>query len=512
MNNDVSTGYARLEVLLLVVAFVWLLLSVYPEPQLDNDLSRFASVESLVERGTWVIDDSPFHMKKPRGKRPAVPIVDMVKMGDHYYSTKPPVMSFLMAGEYWAFRHLGGLRFSEESHRPYLIWTLTFTFVALPYLGIGLLFRKVSRWFIEDPMVRVAGLFILLFCGEQWGFARTLNNHVPSAFLMFYPMVMAMGIVHGKLAPKPWVFLTIGLTAGLLPTFDLPGMFFCIPLFLYLLYWFPRQTLSWFILGAVPPLALHFALTYAQTGGFKPIYLIRKFYSYPGSYWDRVQGIDALKEPRSVYLYHMTVGRKGLFSLFPLLLLPFRLFCKTWLQCERRDIRDLFVIMSDAGILVLIWGAFTAFGATAESSRVSYLTPFLFFVSVLVPALIVIPRYRLKGLLSVHPRTEIISRIPFSIEVIGICLLSILWLIFYTFQDQQNYGGMAYGFRWFIFFTPSLAFFAVLALDRMKTGWRWGLMCFLIAISFYSAWECSLDPWTMNTEWTTRFLGKWTFE
>ncbi len=439
-----NTTTSHLEWLLLTVVAVFLAFAVYPEAQLDNDKSRFAAVESLVERGTWVIDDSPFFMKPARGKRPATPIVDRVVLDGKSYSTKPPMMTFLMTGEYWVWRHVFGLSFANESHRGFLVWILTYTFTALPFLAIGLVARKAFRWFIEDPLTRVVGLFMILFCNQLWGFSRTLNNHVPSAFFMFVAMVTAIGLVHGKITPKPWLFCMVGLAAGLLPTFDLPGVFFCVPLFLYLLWHFPRQTLTWFMLGAVPPLLLHFALTYSSSGSLIPIYLRKELYSYPGSYWDHMAGFDALDESKSTYFFHLSVGRKGLFSLFPILILPF-----------------VFLRFS--------------LGSSRQVERVDS------------------------------------GRVNLGLEHAFLCLLTFAWLLFYTFTTN-NYGGMCYGFRWFMFFTPSLAFFSVFAIDRMKSRWGWGLLCVLIAISFYSGWQCSVDPWTANEEWPTRFLGKWEFK
>ena len=51
--------------LLIFIMAVFLAFAIYPSAQLDNDMSRFAAIESLVERGTWIIDESPFLMKPP---------------------------------------------------------------------------------------------------------------------------------------------------------------------------------------------------------------------------------------------------------------------------------------------------------------------------------------------------------------------------------------------------------------------------------------------------------------
>src|SRR5205085_3531738 len=78
-----------------------------------NDGSRLATVECLVDHGTWAIDDSVFvksaadrehlsadpygpngHEQVPHGT------MDKLYIGGHYYSDKSPVPALLMAGPY----------------------------------------------------------------------------------------------------------------------------------------------------------------------------------------------------------------------------------------------------------------------------------------------------------------------------------------------------------------------------------------------------------------------------
>src|SRR5262245_65463957 len=77
-----------------------------------NDGSRLAAVESLVERGTPVIDGSVF-----------IDTGDRLLIRGHFYSDKPPVISALMAAAY-----RGGMWFGlpAPSRRPDVFcWALT---------------------------------------------------------------------------------------------------------------------------------------------------------------------------------------------------------------------------------------------------------------------------------------------------------------------------------------------------------------------------------------------------
>jgi hypothetical protein len=37
--------------------------------------------------------------------------------------------------------------------------------------------------------------------------------------------------------------------------------------------------------------------------------------------------------------------------------------------------------------------------------------------------------------------------------------------------------------------------------------WAWLLIGVLWGVSFYSAWQSTVAPWSVNFEWTCRFLG-----
>src|SRR6185295_4349664 len=84
-----------------------------------NDGSRLAAVESLGERGTFIIDDSVFVRVRPAEPGRPLPYpadradllthgtLDKLFIDGHYYSDKSPVPSVLMACLYRAWLSLG---------------------------------------------------------------------------------------------------------------------------------------------------------------------------------------------------------------------------------------------------------------------------------------------------------------------------------------------------------------------------------------------------------------------
>jgi len=76
----------------------------------------------------------------------------------------------------------------------------------------------------------------------------------------------------------------------------------------------------------------------------------------------------------------------------------------------------------------------------------------------------------------------------------------------YYVLKTNNYGGVAYGFRWHLASAPVLLAMSLPLLQSLRAKWMAGVLCALLAVSAYSAWECYQDPWTKDTEWTARLF------
>src|ERR1700722_1819139 len=108
-------------VLVAILAIAIAIVSAKPYAGGWNDGSRLAAVVSLVDRGTFVIDDSIF-VNVPRGSSPYTPefealsqtgTLDRLYIDGHYYSDKSPVPAILLAGVYQAAHSLTGLSAGE---------------------------------------------------------------------------------------------------------------------------------------------------------------------------------------------------------------------------------------------------------------------------------------------------------------------------------------------------------------------------------------------------------------
>ncbi len=82
-----------------------------------NDRSRWATIRSLVDDGTYAIDNVVY--RAPEKRDPDWYTIDMVRHRarderEHYYSSKPTLLSTLLAAPYWLIKSTTGLNLAEN--------------------------------------------------------------------------------------------------------------------------------------------------------------------------------------------------------------------------------------------------------------------------------------------------------------------------------------------------------------------------------------------------------------
>ena len=83
---------------------------------------------------------------------------------------------------------------------------------------------------------------------------------------------------------------------------------------------------------------------------------------------------------------------------------------------------------------------------------------------------------------------------------------ALLVLTAYYLYKTNNYGGAAYGFRWYIAAMPVLLLMGLPVLARTRRLWQGAVIALLLAVSTYSAWECYRHPWGSDVAWPSRVL------
>ncbi|MEE2959230.1 MAG: hypothetical protein VYA34_00690 [Myxococcota bacterium] len=328
-----------------------------------NAASRFATIDSLIHRGTFIIDESSFMHET----------VDKAMVDGHFLSTKPPVLSVASAGIYGLVYHITGLSF--ESNRRGAIRMVTFLVAGISHLlMIWIAHLFLCLWFgsREEKYYRI-GLTVYSIGLLHFGYASSLNNHTIASTLLFGAIYLAVRRRStGRREVKDIVLIALLLMFS--ATIDLPSLalFALVPLYL----WPTLKTKDWlvYVLVGMIPLLLHFWLTYESTGSILPLYLRPEVYDYPGSYWNNPGGIDASKDPIWIYIFHTLVGHHGYFSFTPILLFAVpSLYRHVRGGTKHRDEALLFGVFWLV-ILAFIWGKTTNYGGVCVGLRWGFMT------------------------------------------------------------------------------------------------------------------------------------------
>ena len=434
----------------------------------SNDRSRWATVRSLVENGTFVVARRDLDLVRAtallplfqttwpgalassgaahrlrlaadrgflfeeEGWRTVDRVLDPKTL--EYYSSKPPLLPTLVAGLAKPLHLLFGWK---PSTHPFEITRFVMLLInLLPWW----LYLAVFRDLLERlPGTDASRLILLSMAGLGTlvqPYLIVFNNHTPGTFaVLFATAGMARVWLAQPHHPAGWIWhLVTGLCAGFAVTCELPALSFAALIGLALVIRSPRGALTGYLLGLAVPLMALVALNVISLGQIKPAYAEfgGPWYEYEGSSWydpgHLKRGIDwarrNLGESLGSYAWHLIIGHHGLFSLTPFFLLALP---GAWLGLRHRQQG------SGQGLQALL-------GAMAM-------------------------------------------------------VLTIILLAFYLYKSD-NYGGNCCSARWLQWLTPLLllaATPAVTSLMGSRSG-RWCIML-LVAISVVSASAASGNPW-----------------
>lgn len=375
------------------------------------DCSRMAAIESLVERGTWQIDESDF---RETG--------DKVYLNGHFYSDKPPLLSFLTAQIYRVMYHSLGADLANGECMSGEICVYRW----LTFLVVGLssaLLLASFYWFSSKVTKSVWRSLLptgLLMVGTMiWPYSLVFNNHIPAAACLFLGFQLLCDTPESGVRPSWRIFLG-GLLVALAASFDLTAAFVAIPLSLLVVFGQPRKVVP-FLAGALIPVVLTGIFDYQISGSIFPPYFLSEGYRYPGG--KLFESIAGIRPPSNILLYAFDnlVGYRGLLVHNPV------------------------VLWGIAGLLIVI----------CRKRRPLWWPSALLLAGILVQMLVVLTR-------------------------------------------TSDFGGHAYGTRWFIIWIPLVLYYLPFALPA-KWSWRAFLNVSLLSVatmlSILSAFQGVQRPW-----------------
>lgn len=344
-----------------------------------NDISRWCTVWSLVERGTYSIDECPWRSRTqdkvlrpdklapPNATAGALKRLEYTlapaswKQGEateRFYSSKPPLLPTLIAGILYPFRATTGVKLDDfvpqqrlprnvekpdpndprktiretETPREPVRWPVYVFYLkpvvvllnVVPMLMTLLLFARLLDRHAANDWAWFFSLFAAAWGTYLFAFDQTLNNHTVAAWSAFLATYALVRIVDDGRPSSGW-YAMAGFFGGFCATNEIPAALFGVLLFLVLLVRSPGRTLAVFVPTAAVPIGAFLLTQFLAFGQFTPVYeeFGTRSYEFDLSYWTTPLEMDWYnKHPESlrVYLFHMTIGHHGIFSLSPIFL------------------------------------------------------------------------------------------------------------------------------------------------------------------------------------------------
>ena len=239
--------------------------------QSANDRSRWCTVWSLVERGTFAIDEID---RDPRWST-----IDKVRHRRsesedwHLYSSKPPLLSVIVAGLYFAERRtLGWGLYSETTAVTHL---LLFFVNILPAIAAWLALRQILlRARVRDG-IRLSVLAAACLATMLNPYQATLNNHTPAVVCLILALLARMS-AETEIRSRGPQMAAVGFFAALTSCFELPAALFGVWMFLSMCRLSVYQTAKWFVPAALVPVGRFFPhQLFADRGDPTVLYLLR---------------------------------------------------------------------------------------------------------------------------------------------------------------------------------------------------------------------------------------------
>ena len=185
-----------------------------------NDRSRWCTVASLVEHGTYAIDTQIEIVDPIRRHIHPWQTIDKVRhLGpddqQHYYSSKPPLFPTAVAGVYKVVNLATGMTLTQQ---PIYLGRIIIALVNLPLLAIFFLATLgcIERVGKDDWSKRIAALGCC-FGTMLLPFSISLNNHLPAATATALVAWLYLGTCCGDPSTeksKPARFTSLWLLAG----------------------------------------------------------------------------------------------------------------------------------------------------------------------------------------------------------------------------------------------------------------------------------------------------------
>ena len=485
-----------------------------------NDRSRWATIRALGDDGTYAIDHVVFNANGDRVR--GWHTIDMVRHRgrdgrEHYYSSKPTLLTTLLAGEYWLLKSLTGATLTSQTFFVARVM-LVLTNVVPLVIALLLLAWLVDRvgWAVpteSGPDSEVVGgahptdfcrIFVVAaacYATFLTTYSVTLNNHVTAAIALIFGLAAVIPMWQAGRFDWPRM-AAAGLCLGFLAANELPALSLTVFAGAALAWRSPLKTLVAYVPLVLLVAAAAVGTNYIAHGDWRTPYAHRQDGPNIGSLGDSFavelnEGDLPIEVRRMLSLSDeatVTVERRG----------------DRWVVFDPKTQTRLALVRSPEGapleIRVHAWDNWYDYPGSYWRSEnlqgvdVGESSPAKYSFHVLVGH---------HGLFSLTP-IWLLSIVGCAVWIrrgdksqrmlaVTTLLVSIVVIGFYLtrLQIDRNYGGGTSCLRWLIWLTP-LWLLTMLPTAKWLSGswWGRGLMLVLLAASVFSAHYAADNPWS----------------
>ena len=317
-------------ILFLAFMLLWAFLTkVYTHSWQEE--SRLATVQTLVEQGTFIIDHTEFNRTG-----------DKVFINEHFYSDKTPLLSVMAAGAYSILHNVFGLTldpticvpdedsaacrvFTPNGTRFTAFYWLTLIFIGGSASLLVVLFWRALMLIGASGTLATALAVALGLASPLAPYSIVFAGHVPAALCLFAGFYLLAGASTAALPRSGWKFFWAGFLISLAANIDLTLAIFIAAFGLWILFTNWRRVWPYAI-GVFVSFAISAAINYWAAGTIVPLYFDPKAYDFVGTVLNTTvggtNGFYSLDFGLR-YAYDMFVGQRGLFSFTPMLIFAF---------------------------------------------------------------------------------------------------------------------------------------------------------------------------------------------
>ncbi len=480
-----------------------------PSPFLSaNDRSRWCTIRSLGNHGTYAIDNVLYDEKSGNPRR-AWHTIDLVKHRgsdgqEHYYSSKPTLLPTLLAGEYWLVKQVTGASLGDKLKTFYIARLMLLLSQVLPLAG--------AMWLLAAMVEKLGssnwGRIFVVACATQATFlstfAVTLNNHVIAAVAIIITLAALWPVFRDE-STAWWRFAVGGLASAFAVTCELPALAFFALLALALVWKAPLRTIAAFVPPAIIVAAAALGTNYLAHESFRPAYAHR-YKDGPTLVTIAPHLARAIDDGQLPPVARVELKNKGIELSNQTIIEP-RQPGERWViwDVDGQD-RLAVQLVHNERLEIRAWDDWYDYKGTYwTADRLQGVDKGE--QSVAVYALHVLVGHH--GLFSLTP-IWIFSLWGLALWLRGqrnaqwwlavaITLLTVIVLAFYLSRPliDRNYGGVTCGLRWLFWLIPLWLLALVPAADALANS-RWGRITavILFALSVFSANYATLNPWS----------------